>query len=452
MTNGELLKLSLKLTGLVTGTAFFTIVMANVLFGFFYDKWVLMVTLKELFSVYAFLVLICCIISIILLVIALYWTVKAEVIRQYFDSGKSNHAKRLDEVTASLTNVSASMKSHVADLKTQLSDQFDSSSGILLSQVSSLTTASQTISDETGVLAKQVQASLNALNAGNLISYPSDYGRILIEHISNPNPANQISLVGTMAGFNFTIGKALSSYIFLVKNFTKLNIFTTARVDGGEDHDTIIYAAFMIISTIRGFLTESAKPDAGAVRRIAVEVGYMKRDLFSAAIMIAEKECIVLPTLKNSALKKVVEVAGTPLLGLRYRNDGALGREVFLRLQEVLSEHETQYLTARGRGKSKTAPEIWEVTTSVDGSCKVTVKAPRWRIHENKFDSLSDVGEVDHVNTVEISDGTIADAIETLSKHIAHILGTPGAGIEFGKLLAAVQDAPAKPEFAFDCQ
>lgn len=421
-------KIVAQLSGAALIVTFVTLIVGNVIFNVFSANWQYYVGIGDIYALSYILSFIVLIFSIILLCAFVYQFLESEIIERYLNQDKSNI---------------------VGEFKTHL-NTFAQKQSEISNAADRLTDLAKEIDSKTKELDAQVKASLAALKAQNLVSTPGHYGRILLEHRCDTAPALNLTLVGTMAGFSFTVGRALPEYIAKVDNFTKLKIFTPARVSSDGNDDTILYAVFLILSTIREFIILIRRSGESTPRKLTIDVGYMKRDIFSAALMIPGHECIILPALKSSALEAIVK--GTPLLGLRYHCDDKRGAPIYARYDDVLRGHERRYFDEEARLSEPNVlmpHETWDVSIGSRLECKVTVLAPRWQFVDERFETTPGSVVRDRDQPVELCSGQADAVIARLGELINRMLITPGAGVEFSKLLETAKKADAGPQYAF---
>lgn len=430
MNIGKMAKDAARLALMATIMLFVSLLFSNIIFNFVYDHFIAYVSYGDTYSLAALVTIGAISIIFILLGMFAYWLFQGHIVEAYIQGDEGKHLQKLTEVQSKLD----SHDSRLSDLNHQLS------------------AVAGAINENAMRLAAQVENWMTITRAANLISEPSAYGDIIAHYAAQANSPKELTFVGTMAGFSFTVGRSLSEYLAKVSDFERISIFTTSRLNAHEKEDTIVYVLFFVLSTIREYLRSSENLASQESKSWLIEIGYMNRDLFSAAIFIPSKECIVLPALKNSALKAIATVGGTPLLGLRYHESEPQGKPIYERYDEVIRGHADRYIgrsqggTAEG---NKPVPETWTIEYAED-SWSISVKAPRWSVNRSSISTLHDISSVESEKELKLAIGNHGEAATSLDDLIKKVLQTPGAGKYFNSLLTAADSSPTRPRYAFN--
>lgn len=227
--------------------------------------------------------------------------------------------------------------------------------------------------DDLSRVRQLLESSLTAAYRDKLLWKPVQYTR-LIRNASQEGGArfNQINLVGTMVGFSFTISQALGRHIARIgESFNAINIFAPdliSQEDGGRQYSAL-YALYFVGRTVRTALFEMANGQGPGKLNFEVDTYYIDVDIFSAALHLPGRECVVLQAMDSDTLEKVFLENGE-LFGVRYPQQGAL-EAVYRRYTSIIGGYSQD---ARWQQRC----ERWSVSAQRGGAVSITVDHPRW--------------------------------------------------------------------------
>ena len=227
-----------------------------------------------------------------------------------------------------------------------------------------------TVSEIDGVFDK----ALAATESHTLIARPKRYGKLIHTVAQIPDAPDTVNLIGTMAGFCFTVAHPMADYMTQRQDtFDKLNIYATdiKLVGGGQTDHTSIFALYFVGKLFKKYFENLEKKTNLTVCAPEVTVYYMDMDVFSAAIHFPSKECIVLQAMSVDSLKKMMEEKG-PLLGLRYEKNNERFAEIFHHYSRAIDGYQVKLAS------KEDYREKWKVELKKNQAVTLTITNPRW--------------------------------------------------------------------------